>query len=128
MPKVPVDFSKVSSFEPIPTGIYDLRVMKVEEKEKNDGTGTYLNLEFKVEEGEFEGRKLWLICSLAIGDNGFPKGMWIMKAINEAAGLDMDISELDTDDWIGVVVKAEVTKEYDSYRDADRNNIKKFLS
>lgn len=131
MPKIPVDFSKVSSFEPIPTGIYELRLVKVEEKVKNDGSGSYLNLEFKIEDGEFEGRKLWSICSLAIGDNGFPKGMWIIKAISAAAGLELDIAELDTDEWskdiLGTVVKAEVVKEYDSYRDADRNNIKKFL-
>ena len=127
MPKAAVDFSKVSSFEPVPTGIYNLRIMKVEEKEKSDGTSKYWNVEFKIDDGEFEGRKLWSICSLALDDNGFPKGMWIMKAIQEAAGLSTELSEVDSDLWIGVVVKAEVEKKYDSYSEKDKNNIKKFL-
>lgn len=128
MPKIPVDFSKVSSFEPAPSGIYNLRVMKVEEKTKKDGSGTYLNLEFKIDDGEFANKRIWMACSLAPGDDGFPKGMWIMKALCEACDMPLDLSELDTDDWIGCVVQAEVEKKLNDYTNTEGNNIKKFLA
>lgn len=127
MPKVAVDFSKVSSFEPIPSGIYEARITKIEEKATKDGSGSYLNIEFTIQDGEFENRKVWTKCSLTPGDNGLPKGMFIMRGICEAIGMDLDLAELDTDHWVGELIKIEVEKKYSDYFKADENIIKKFL-
>jgi hypothetical protein len=46
-------------FDPLPAGRYLATVTASEKKPTKDGTGSYLNLEFTVLEGEFKGRKVW---------------------------------------------------------------------
>ncbi len=52
------------SFDPIPAGKYAAVIVASEEKPTKAGTGSYLQLEFQVIEGEFEGRKVWARLNL----------------------------------------------------------------
>lgn len=47
------------SFEPLPAGWYPVIITDSEEKETKKGDGSYLQLEYTVIEGEYEGRKTW---------------------------------------------------------------------
>lgn len=52
------------SFDPIPAGKYPAVIVASEEKPTKAGTGSYLQLEFQVIEGEYEGRKVWARLNL----------------------------------------------------------------
>jgi hypothetical protein len=43
----------------LPAGAYDVAATNAEVKETKNGTGKYIQVEFKVKSGEHEGRKLW---------------------------------------------------------------------
>ncbi len=51
-------------FEPIPAGKYVAVINDSEEKRNKAGTGTYLQLEFEIIEGDYAGRKLWVRLNL----------------------------------------------------------------
>jgi hypothetical protein len=48
-----------SEFTPIPEGEYNLVIEKAETKPTKAGTGERLNIQFKVDGGDFDGRKLF---------------------------------------------------------------------
>lgn len=47
------------SFEPLPAGWYPVMITDSEFKPTKAGTGQYLQLEYQVIEGEYEGRRVW---------------------------------------------------------------------
>lgn len=58
-PFVPDANQAQSEFTPIPEGDYNLVIEKAETKPTKAGTGERLNIQFKVDGGEFDGRKLF---------------------------------------------------------------------
>ena len=127
MPKIPVDFAKVPAIEVPPSGIYEVRITGVEEKDKKDGTSTYLNVEYTIEDGPYAGKKTWGIISLAVNpDNGQPKGLFSMQRIQKALGLSADPSEVDTDEWLGQTLRVQLEKET-SEEYGDKASVKKVL-
>ena len=48
-----------STFDPLPAGKYLAAITGTEMKPTKDGTGSYLNIELTVLEGEFKDRKVW---------------------------------------------------------------------
>lgn len=46
-------------FEPVPTGHYKVNITKSEEKPNSKGTGSYVELEMTIIDGEFRGRKVF---------------------------------------------------------------------
>lgn len=58
------EIDPVSSFSPIPPGQYPVMIVDSEMKQTSAGDGEYLKLTFKVIQGEFEGRFLWLNLNL----------------------------------------------------------------
>lgn len=120
-----VDFSGVDSsgFDPIPSGTYVAKVTDGELREsgpnsKNPGS-QYINWEFTIQEGEYQGRKQWLNTSL------LPQALFGLKGLLAATGkfdvdgdLDFDIEDVIGSD-VAIVVK---TKTYD---DELRNEVKK---
>ena len=48
-----------SSFDPLPAGKYMAAVTASETKPTKSGNGNYLQLEFTILEGEYQGRKVW---------------------------------------------------------------------
>ena len=53
------DVEPSSSFDPLPAAKYLAAITGTEMKPTKDGTGSYLNLEFTILEGQFKDRKVW---------------------------------------------------------------------
>lgn len=53
-----------SSFDPIPSGWYVAEIIESEEKDTKSGNGSYLQLTFKVIEGEYSERQIWARLNL----------------------------------------------------------------
>lgn len=53
-----------TGFDAIPAGKYQAVITDSEEKSNKAGTGTYLQLEFEVIEGDYKNRKLWTRLNL----------------------------------------------------------------
>lgn len=53
------DVQPQDSFDPLPAGWYPVIISDSEEKPTRAGTGSYLQLELTVIEGEYEGRRVW---------------------------------------------------------------------
>ena len=79
MKNIAVDFTDVESRELLPEGEYAVEVVEIEQRE---GTkGPYLNWELKVVVGQFKGRKLWNVTSLA------QQSLWVLRAHLAALGV-----------------------------------------
>lgn len=111
------------SFDPIPSGTYHACITNIELREcgpesKNAGKN-YWNVEFTVQDGEFEDRKLWTNAMLFEG--ALYTVVQMMKACG-FAGL-IDKGEIpDADDFISKHVYINVKKLRDTYheeRDGD---------
>jgi hypothetical protein len=48
-----------STFDPLPAGKYLAAITATEMKATKDGTGSYLEIEFTVAEGQYKDRKVW---------------------------------------------------------------------
>lgn len=95
------DKAESSGFEPLPDGVYHLRLMDVDTTREGP-KGPYWSWEFDVVENEqFKGRKLWNNTSLS------ESAAFKMKETYEAFGVPLDT---DTDDMLGMVVKAQVSQ------------------
>ena len=53
-----------TGFDPIPAGKYVAVINDSGEKENKAGTGSYLQLEFEIIEGDYRGRRLWVRLNL----------------------------------------------------------------
>jgi hypothetical protein len=80
MGNIGVDFTDVESRELLPEGEYAVEVVDIEEKEGDKGP--YLNWEFRVVIGQFKGRKIWNVTSLAA------QSLWVLKNTLIALGVD----------------------------------------
>lgn len=104
MPRVTVDFSDVQDFEAIPKGEYPVVIVKPEYREaQQEDKYDYINLEMDITEGEFKGRKQWLILSFS------PKALWRMKDVFENLGIYQDEIEIDYDEDTNLVTDPELT-------------------
>lgn len=81
MSKITLDFSKVVEFELLPKGEYIASVFQVEKKETTSGN-EYLTWTFKILEGEYTGRKMFLNTSLQ------PRALWRLQKILKALNID----------------------------------------
>lgn len=123
-----VDFSGVEerSFEPLPRGRYDLRVVAAEIRQTDPSKAPYLALTYAVESGEggpLEGeRKLWENMSFS------PKALWKLKGFLKAVGMtDEELAgtlQLNAEDLLDAMVSALVVVE--KGQDGEpRNNVKR---
>lgn len=124
-----IDFSGVETknFDAIPAGSYKAKVTNYEVREsgpnaKNPGA-QYINWEFTIQEGEYEGRKQWTNTSL------LPQALFALKDMLAATGkfeVDGEL-DFDPDDVVGadlVIVVKRKKNDDDEYT----NEIKKFRS
>jgi hypothetical protein len=116
--------------DPLPTGKYHVAITDVETREsgpnsKNPGS-EYLNIEFTVQAGEYEGRKLWVNATL------LPHALYTIKGILEAIGIETTGNELEfeVEDLMNkeLVVKAnKLAAGTVNGRELDeRNEVKRF--
>jgi len=117
-----IDFSNVKAFEPLPSGVYDVVVVEVEER---DGPkAPYLNWTLEVQGGEYANRKVWTITSLS------EDAAWKMAEALIAFGVDEEAIkslnfEFEPEDYIGVECRAAVFQE--DYNGRMVNKVSKLL-
>lgn len=115
-------------FDPLPSGWYNCSIYDIEEKEfrvkgKHPGD-TYLNLELRVSEGDFENRRIFAMVPLferwAPGPktpDGFPT---LLIPFLEGLGYDLEgVEELEIpedEDLIGEFITVRVSVEVDDYQ------------
>lgn len=124
-----VNFTDVqtNNFEALPAGVYHVRATDGEVREsgpnsKNPGS-EYINWELTVQEGPYEGRKLWTNTSL------LPQALFALKGMLEASGrfTDDQLSgdlDFEIDDVLGAEFKVKVTQR--EYNGDTQNDIKRF--
>ena len=86
------DNEKMGGFEPVPAGWYLAEVIKSEMKATNAGTGKYLNLQWKITEGEHKGRMFFTLMNLV---NPNPIAVEIAQKELASVCEAMDIEELE---------------------------------
>lgn len=59
------DVEPIEDFDLIEPGYYPAEIVKSEMKETKNGKGQYLELSFRISEGEFENRRLWSRLNLS---------------------------------------------------------------
>ncbi len=142
---VRVNFADVSdAFEPVPSGVYTLRIDEAEVKEAGESAkhpgSQYIAWTLKIEGGDFEGQNVWTNTVVDHGEcdcseeDTFNKGLFQLKGLYKATGkfTEKDLNsasfEIDPNDIIGEVVRARVIRkgrEEDEY--GVQNQIKKFM-
>lgn len=85
-----VNFAEVEgSFDPLPEGLYDVEVERIEVRESKSSEHDYFNWELNVLHEDHEGRKLWMITSLS------PRAMFRLKDTLVALEVIKEDEELD---------------------------------
>lgn len=97
---IKINFAEIEGYEPVPEGIYNVRVVSVGAKPNKAGDGTNLNWKLEITEGECADRILFLTTSLKT------KALWKVKETFVGFGLDED---------------AEIELEFDEDEGADEN-------
>lgn len=126
--KVNFSETETNNFEAIPRGTYPVKITDGEVKEsgpnaKNPGS-EYIKFEFTVQEGPYEGRKLWANASL------LPHALFTLKGILAASGKytdeELEATELDfeIEDLIGAAML--VTVAVRDYNGEEQNDIKRY--
>lgn len=126
---VKIDFASVKDgFEPIEEGIYEVRLAAFEVKDAGDKP--YVNLEFDLTDPEYDGRKVWKICSLK------PTALWVLKGAMIVLGADEDdVNAVNDSDLlppiltslVGNTCAVAVTID-DTYDGTPRNKVEKILA
>lgn len=113
-----LDFSSVSSREPLEEGVYHLQIAQVEEATSSTGN-PMLKVEYDVLDVE-GGRKLWDNYVL------IDKCLWKVKELFDALGVDTsEIVEMDVQELVGMDVNAKVIQE--TYNGDVVNRVKKVM-
>lgn len=102
-----LDFSSVPSREPIPEGIYNVQIAKVDETTvKGDGPNSgapMLKIEFDVIDDPYNGRKVWANYLQT------PKMMWKFQELFKSLGLPTDGTvEIDSSELVGLQCRAKI--------------------
>lgn len=113
--------SEVLDFDAIPTGKYYARITDVEDREcgpesKNQGK-PYWNIEFTIQDGKFEDRRVWTNCML------FDGALYTLSQLLKATGHEKAIQTgniPDGETFISKEVIISVRKMRDKYRE-DQN-------
>jgi len=125
-----LDFSKdtaTNSYDPIEAGEYLVSCVKAEVKQTKDGQGAYVACEFRIQEGNHEGRKLFQNFTVANkSEKAVQIGRGQIKSFLLASG-SKTFDMKDITDMCGKICIAKVgIEKSDGY--ADRNKITSFKS
>ena len=111
-----------SQFDAIPAGDYPAMVTASQQKATKDGTGSYLELTLEIQEGPFQGRRLWDRLNL---QNKNPKAVEIaqkqLAQLCHATGV-MQVNDSEQLHNRPVIVK--VSAKHDDYAGEVRNEVK----
>lgn len=106
-----------AGFDPIPVGVYKVKIAAGEIKE--GPKGQYIEWQFEIIEGEFASRKLFDNTSL------MTKALFSVKSLLEAAGIPFDPEGFDTTDALGKPLNIKVS--VGEYEGRPKNEIEAFL-
>lgn len=124
MPKI--DLGQVEEFEAVPAATYEVTLSKWEYVEETGDHGAYVKLEFTIDDGEYEGRKLWRNLSAK------PDALIYMKKALVALGAEEeDISgEFDTDDVFPDLIgnSCAVVVTVKDYEGEPQNEVKRIVA
>lgn len=119
MASLNLDFSNVPSREPLPEGVYDVTIGKVEQVMSKTNK-PMLKVEFEVQSEEYQGRKLFSNYVLT------EDCMWKVKELFDSLGLDTSqVLDIDTDELVGMGCMAKVAQR--EYQGEIQNEIKKTM-
>lgn len=120
---IKVNFSDIQTFETLPTGNYSVIVESVELRDSKSSEYPYLNWTLEVQEGDYAGRKLWLITSLN------PKALWKLQETLAALGYETDALkgelEFDPEEFVGCEAVASVILT--QYQGREQNQVESLL-
>ena len=107
---ISVDFTDVESneYEPIPEGRYQATVFDVEQKPSKSSDFPYLNWQFKIQGGDYDGRRVFMMTSLK------PNALWKLKDVLDEIAPEIDTSgklDLDLTELMGLNCRVEVIQE-----------------
>lgn len=120
MASLNLDFSSVPSREPLPEGVYDAAISKVEQVVSKSSGNPMLKVEFNILDDEFSGRKVWANYVLT------EAALWKVQELFQSLGLDTStVVEMDTDELVGLTCKVKVVQR--EYEGTIQNEIKKTL-
>lgn len=114
--------SEARSFDPIPSGEYYCRLTDVEDREVKEGPNQgkeYWHLEFTVQDGDYQDRKVWTNCML------FEGALYTLAQLMKSTGNEKALQTGNVPDGhtlIGKEVVVIVKKQRDKYaeeRDGD---------
>ena len=115
----------VSSNELLPDGIYLTKIAKSELKDTKSGTGQYLNIQFKVIDGQYEGKSIFNTYNVKNDNATAVKiGMEQLKSLLFHAGAPFTLAAPSDIEGFDVVLK--VGNKSDSY--GDKNIIKGYTT
>lgn len=122
-----IDMGEAPDYEPIPAGWYDCVLSDWEWVEESQTSGEpYIKFEFAVDEGEFEGRKLWRNSSVQT------KALPYLKKLLLALGADADDvgGEFDADDLIPDLVgnPCRIKVKMREYEGEEQNEIERITA
>lgn len=112
---VTVDFTDVDTREIVPEDDYICVVHDVEEDEGDKGT--YWTWIFKIKSGEYKGKKLYYITSLA------KQSLFSLRAVLEALGEEIPKSKVDVDRQKYIGMDIGVSVEVGKYKKKDKNEV-----
>ena len=120
------DMPEESGFAPLPAGWYQANIEKVELKESNDRTSTYMNIQYKIMGPTHQNRVVFGMCGVSNTDPGKEEtSRYFMGQLMRACGLQR---LTDTDQLVGanLEIKLKVrpaTEQYDA-----SNNVTEYRS
>jgi hypothetical protein len=114
-------------FDPIPPGEYSATVVEADVKTPRSGDGYMLSMQYKVDDGEYEGRRVFQTIVFQHSNETAQKiGRATMKSLCDACGLQAAVK--DTQDFLfkPVRLKIGIEKDKNGAYD-DRNRVLKIL-
>lgn len=116
--RIKVDFSSVSDeeFEPLPPDAYECEVYDVEKRNTESGN-PYLAWTFKVVEGQYKGRHLWLNTSL------LPQALWKLRAILKRLGVEVPKGVVEIDLLDLLERRCQLVVDIETWQGVERNRV-----
>lgn len=118
---ISVDFTNVGDggFEPLPEGMYEATVFEVEQRIGKDSGKPYLNWQFKIQGGDYDGRRAFYMTSLA------PNALWKLKQVLINLGFDKEdlVGNFDLDITSLPGLDCTIVIEHEAYNGEMRDRV-----
>ena len=118
-----------SGFEIIPAGWYEAEITRTELKKTNEGTGKYIAITFKILDGDYDGRLVWVNLNIINkSDVAVKIARSDLKSICVACGRDEDEELEDTVDWHNIPMAIKLSIQPETAQWPEKNEIKGYKS